>query len=75
MIARTYAQVQEETPAATLFGDGYAYDYKALVDSFGFEIEADGHADDYQGDSWYLFRDPETESWGYLCFGWGSCSG
>lgn len=51
----------------------YVYSYEGLIDSFGVEIVLDEHDDDYQGDSFYLLRD--NDRFGYLAFGWGSCSG
>lgn len=47
--------------------------YIELVESFEFEIIADAHTDDYQGDSLYLLKDGARI--GLLEFGWGSCSG
>lgn len=49
-------------------------DYSELISSFGHEIlleEEDGH---YQGDTRVLLR-REDEAYGFLMFGWGSCSG
>jgi hypothetical protein len=51
----------------------YAYDYSPLLESFGYEIVVQIDEHNYQGDSWLLFRDDNR--YGYLCFGWGSCSG
>ena len=47
--------------------------YDALIGSFGYEILLQVDDDDYQGDSRILFRD--RKRYGYLLFGWGSCSG
>lgn len=52
----------------------YNYGYEGLVDSFGVEIVFSEHDDDYQGDSFYLLKDAEGR-YGFLSFGWGSCSG
>ena len=56
--------------------DGEEYprlsDYGPLLQSLG-EIIAQVDEDGYSGDSFVLLRDGER--WGYLCFGWGSCSG
>jgi hypothetical protein len=49
------------------------YDYGTVVDSMGHETVLEARDDDYQGDSHYLLKDGER--WGYLVFGWGSCSG
>lgn len=48
--------------------------YEALIESFEVDILLDEHDDDYQGDSFYLLRDADGR-YGYLVFGWGSCSG
>lgn len=48
-------------------------DYNPLLESFGYSILFKTDDDDYQGDSWILFGDGER--FGYLQFGWGSCSG
>lgn len=45
-------------------------DYQPIIESLG-EVALQVSADDYQGDSWVLYRKP----WGYLKFGWGSCPG
>ena len=47
-------------------------DYQPMLDSFG-EIVAQVDEEDYQGDSWVLYRDGDR--FGFLTFGWGSCSG
>lgn len=52
--------------------DGYFSDYQPMLKQFG-EIVVQVDDDDYQGDSRVLY---ESEGrYGYLCFGWGSCSG
>jgi hypothetical protein len=47
-------------------------DYDPMIKAFGNPvlIETD---ENYQGDTRVLYRDGER--FGYLCFGWGSCSG
>jgi hypothetical protein len=46
-------------------------DYYPMLESFGnIVLQVD---DDYQGDSRVLYQD--GENFGYLVFGWGSCSG
>lgn len=56
-------------------GSSYCYtDYSSLIDSFELEIIIEEHNGGYQGDSYYLFKNPEG-SLGILIFGWGSCSG
>lgn len=51
----------------------FSSSYDALIDSFEMEIKVAVDADDYQGDSLYVLRD--DAKYGFLCFGWGSCSG
>lgn len=56
--------------------DGYwwgAYSYQPMIHSLGYKIllQIDDH--DYQGDSRLLFQN--GDQYGYLIFGWGSCSG
>lgn len=48
-------------------------DYNLLLESFEYENILQVDDDDYQGDSRVLFRDGYR--FGYLLFGWGSCSG
>lgn len=47
--------------------------YEAMVTSFGFNELAKVSIGAYQGDTSYLLRDGDR--YGYLDFGWGSCSG
>lgn len=50
---------------------GY-YNYQPIIDEFGkilIQVDEDG----YQGDIWVLYED--DGKFGYLQFGWGSCSG
>ena len=47
--------------------------YDDLIQHFGYEVVLEEDLGDYQGDTLVLFRD--QGEWGYLCFGWGSCSG
>lgn len=49
------------------------YGYNQLIDSFGYEILVEESDDDYQGDTLLLFK--HGDNFGYLNFGWGSCSG
>jgi hypothetical protein len=55
-------------------GDVYFFpsDYQPMLAEFG-EILVQVDDDGYQGDSRVLYRDGLR--FGYLCFGWGSCSG
>lgn len=59
--------------AKELYGDAtYWNNYQPMLNEFGKrEIQVD--TDDYQGDSFVLYR--SGERYGYLNFGWGSCSG
>jgi hypothetical protein len=47
--------------------------YDALIESFEMESLIQVDDDDYQGDSYVLFRN--NDQFGILIFGWGSCSG
>lgn len=47
--------------------------YHDLVESIGVEVLLSVDESDYQGDSWYLLKDGRR--YGFLTFGWGSCSG
>jgi hypothetical protein len=47
-------------------------EYSPILAEFG-EIVVKVDDNDYQGDSRVLYRDGDR--WGYLQFGWGSCSG
>jgi hypothetical protein len=53
----------------------YEGSYSGLVESANLEILVDESDDDYQGDSMYLVRDKDTGQFGFITFGWGSCSG
>jgi hypothetical protein len=48
------------------------YDYQPMLEEFG-EIILQENDDSYQGDSFLIYKDGER--YGYLNFGWGSCSG
>lgn len=49
------------------------YKYQPMLDSFGYTILVQEDEDNYSGDSWLLMQDGSR--YGYLQFGWGSCSG
>lgn len=51
---------------------GYIFDYTPMLEQFG-EILIRVDDDDYQGDSYLIYK--KENSYGYLRFGWGSCSG
>jgi hypothetical protein len=55
-----------------LESEGY-WSYSDLIDSFEVEVLHQVDMNDYQGDSWLVLRDGSR--YGYLVFGWGSCSG
>ena len=50
-------------------------EYRSLIDSMEYNVLVEVTDDDYQGDSRFLLKDPSTNKYGYLIFGWGSCSG
>lgn len=50
-------------------------DYRDLINSFACVVVCESHDGGYQGDSRYLFRNTQDKRYGYLCYGWGSCSG
>ena len=50
-------------------------DYNPLIESIA-EVVAREDDDDYQGDTFVIFRDANDENrFGFLPIGWGSCSG
>lgn len=49
------------------------YSYNELIDSMELDEVFSEHDNDYQGDSYYLFK--RGDEFGILVFGWGSCSG
>jgi hypothetical protein len=55
--------------------DGYfsVGDYNPLLESLGYKIILQVDDNDYQGDSRLLLKDGDRYGW--LQFGWGSCSG
>ena len=48
------------------------YDYQPILEEFG-EILVQVDEDNYQGDSYLLYK--KDNQYGFLVFGWGSCSG
>ena len=60
---------EEEQKNGSFYGP---CDYQPIIDQFG-EILIQVDDEDYQGDSRVLYKD--GEKYGYLNFGWGSCSG
>lgn len=56
--------------------DDYFYhaDYTPILNYFG-DIIHRYDEDDWQGDTYVIIKDRPTNKIGYLCFGWGSCSG
>ena len=49
------------------------WDYEPIYQSFGTVVRADSMGS-YQGDTQVLLYDDEKKQYGYICFGWGSCS-
>jgi len=49
------------------------YDYDHLIECIEGDVICKASSGDWQGDSWYLFK--YNNMYGYLVFGWGSCSG
>ena len=59
--------------AKELYKDkGYWYDYQPMLEEFG-KILVQVDEDNYQGDSYLLYK--RDNQYGFLIFGWGSCSG
>ncbi len=55
-------------------GDWFCvYDYQPMLASMEYEILLQVDESDYQGDSFLLLKDGTR--WGFLTYGWGSCSG
>lgn len=53
--------------------DGFSwYDYQPMLDEFG-EILIQVDDEGYQGDSFLIYKN--DNKYGFLTFGWGSCSG
>lgn len=69
IVQQLYPELLEKDNLRYFYGPS---DYSPMVNSFG-EILIEQHCDDYQGDSWILLKN--NDLYGYLCFGWGSCSG
>ncbi len=54
---------------------GIPNDYQPIINLFG-EVLLQIDEDNYQGDSWVLYEAHESYgTYGFLNFGWGSCSG
>lgn len=66
--------ISDVYPDAGEYGYFGVYDYGPLIESIGHEVLVKVDDDDYQGDSNVLFRRADG-AFGYLNFGWGSCSG
>lgn len=49
------------------------YDYRPMIESMAEEVLLEVREDNYSGDSRFLLKDKDM--YGYLMFGWGSCSG
>lgn len=75
---KKYLQESTIELVTTIYKDhkpGYSlcYDYAPLIKSLG-DVIIQHDTDDYQGDTLVLY-DYGNDNYGYLCFGWGSCSG
>lgn len=57
--------------AEEIYKENDWYDYQPMLDEFG-EIILQVDEGGYQGDSFLIYKDGER--YGYLTFGWGSCS-
>lgn len=60
------------TKAEELYKEDCFYDYQPIIDSFG-EVVLQKDKEDYQGDSFVVLKN--NAKYGFLTFGWGSCSG
>lgn len=58
--------------AEEIYKEDYWYEYQPMLNEFG-EIILQVDEDGYQGDSFLIYKDGNR--YGYLTFGWGSCSG
>jgi hypothetical protein len=63
-------EARREAERGSFYGPG---DYEPLIESLG-NVVLMKEDDDYQGDSHVLYKG-HRGTWGYLNFGWGSCSG
>jgi hypothetical protein len=58
--------------ARELFPQERCWNYSVIIESFG-DVLVQVDELDYQGDTWAIIH--RDGKYGYLCFGWGSCSG
>lgn len=76
MKTKTPEQIMEAKlslpPASQLYNGDSASSYQPMVEAFG-NILFQEIENDYQGSTWVLYE--EGNHYGYLDFGWGSCSG
>jgi len=49
--------------------------YEKIIDAWGYKELVNVSSEDYQGDTHVILHDTDTDKYGYLTFGWGSCSG
>jgi hypothetical protein len=49
------------------------HDYDELMECIDGDIVDHAYENNYQGDAWFMFKN--NNMYGYLVFGWGSCSG
>lgn len=66
-----FKPIEEIVPRSKWSWD--APDYWGLMESTGLSIHVQGEHLGHQGDSWAVVSDGDR--WGFLTFGWGSCSG
>ena len=57
-----------------LLSDSKPYGYDEIIRSMEYEIQVKSKDNGYSGDSFYILRN-NLGDWGFLTFGWGSCSG
>jgi len=66
---KTYEEMYGKPDSGWFYPSG---GYQQILDAIG-EIVVQVDEDGYQGDTWVLYR--RGDEFGYLQFGWGSCSG
>jgi hypothetical protein len=70
-----WKNIEEVYPSEEDTERNYFYGYNPLLESFNYDIILKVDEYDYQGDSIVIFYNNENNKYGYLIFGWGSCSG
>ncbi len=69
----THVEIAKKLYPGETQGYFCACDYQPIIDYLG-TVVVQKDEDRYQGDTWVLFEDT-GKGYGYLSFGWGSCSG